>query len=159
MTNQLTGQEGDAPGTVRAYKEAGQQWVVVTDHNYGEGSSREHAVLQLRFLGCVAIIAKSFARTHETNMKKQGVLALTFVNEEDYDRIGGPDRVSVLGVTELLPGKNLTLEVTPLSRSGVSWKTEVKHTMTDVQIQYFQAGSALNLMANRKRESDSSVST
>lgn len=158
VTNQLTGQEGDTPGTARAYKEAGQQWVVVADHNYGEGSSREHAALQPRFLGCIAIIAKSFARIHETNLKKQGVLALTFVNEGDYSSIGGSDKIGVLGVTELLPGKNLTLEVTPPSGRGVSWITEVKHTMTDEQIQYFRAGSALNLMANRKRGLDPSVS-
>ena len=157
VTNHLTGQEGDTPGTAKAYKEAGQQWVVIADHNYGEGSSREHAALQPRFLGCVAIIAKSFARIHETDLKKQGVLALTFTNEKDYDRIRGSDRVSVLGVTDLLLGKNLTLEVTPTSGRGVTWTTEVKHTMTDEQIQYFSAGSALNLMANRKRESDSSI--
>lgn len=158
VTNHLTGQEGDTPGTARVYKEARQPWVVVADHNYGEGSSREHAALQPRFLGCVAIIAKGFARIHETNLKKQGVLALTFANEEDYDRIRGSDRVSVLGVTGLLPGKNLTLEVTPTSGRGSSWTAEVKHTMTDEQIQYFKAGSALNLMANRKREAGPCVS-
>lgn len=91
--NQLTRQDGDVPGTARHYRTHGRPWVVVADHNYGECSSREYAALQLRYLSDVAIIAKSFARIHEANLKKQGMLALTFVNESDYDRIKASDRV------------------------------------------------------------------
>ncbi|KAH6683518.1 putative aconitase [Plectosphaerella plurivora] len=150
VTNRLTGLDGDTPGTARAYKEAGQPWVVIADHNYGEGSSREHAALQPRFLGCVAIVAKSFARIHQTNLKRQGVLALTFVREEDYDRIDSSDRIGVVGVTEVRPGENLRLSVTPVDGRGEAWAAEVRHTMTEEQIEYFKAGSALNLMAKRK---------
>ncbi|KAF6830408.1 aconitate hydratase [Colletotrichum plurivorum] len=149
VTNQITGEEGDTPGTARAYKDAGQTWVVIADHNYGEGSSREHAALQPRFLGCAAIVAKSFARIHETNLKKQGVLPLTFTDEEAYDRIKGSDRIGIVGVTDLRPGKNLILTVTP-EGTGKRWTTEVKHTLTAEQVEYFKAGSALNLMAQRK---------
>lgn len=149
VINHLTGEEGDTPGTARAYKDAGQTWVVIADHNYGEGSSREHAALQPRFLGCAAIVAKSFARIHETNLKKQGILALTFTDEDAYDRIKGSDRIGVLGVTDLRPGKNLTLTVTP-EGTGKGWTTQVKHTLTAEQVEYFKAGSALNLMAQRK---------
>lgn len=148
VTNRLTGQEADTPGTARAYKDAGQPWVVIADHNYGEGSSREHAALQPRFLGCVAIVAKSFARIHETNLKKQGVLALTFAREEDYDRIRSSDRIGVVGVTNVRPGENLVLSVKP--EDGEAWTTEVRHTMTEEQVEYFKAGSALNLMAQRR---------
>lgn len=152
VTNQLTNKIGDTPGTARAYKDAGQPWVVIADHNYGEGSSREHAALQPRFLGCVAIIARSFARIHETNLKKQGVLALTFTNEDDYDRIRSSDRIGILGVTKLRPGENLTLSITSSEREDLQWTAEVKHSMTEEQIEYFKAGSALNLMARRKNE-------
>lgn len=152
VTNRLTNEIGDTPGTARAYKDAGQPWVVVADHNYGEGSSREHAALQPRFLGCVAIIARSFARIHETNLKKQGVLALTFTEEADYDRVQPSDRIGVVGVTDLQPGRNLTLTVTPTEGDRAPWSTEVKHSMTEEQVEYFKAGSALNLMAQRKAE-------
>lgn len=154
VMNWLTLQEGDTPGTARAYKEASQPWVVIGDHNYGEGSSREHAALQPRFLGCMAIIAKSFARIHETNLKKQGLLALTFADESAYDRISSSDRVGVIGLSDLAPGRNLLVRITPTENGKPEWTTEVKHTMTAEQIEYFRAGSALNLMANRKREAE-----
>ncbi|PYI16460.1 aconitase [Aspergillus violaceofuscus CBS 115571] len=146
IRNQLTGEESqEVPATARYYKSHDQPWVVIADHNYGEGSSREHAALQPRYLGGVAIIAKSFARIHEANLKKQGMLALTFANEADYDRIHASDRVSIRGLAELAPGKNLTLQVT--SAQGEIWEAELQHTFTEEQIGYFRAGSALNLMS------------
>ncbi|KAJ4239376.1 hypothetical protein NW757_012813 [Fusarium falciforme] len=156
VTNWLTGESGAVPQTARAYKQASQPWVVIGDHNYGEGSSREHAALQPRHLGCVAIIAKSFARIHETNLKKQGVLALTFSNEEDYSHINSSDRISIHGVADLEPGKPLTLRVVPITGKSEEWMTQVRHTMSLEEIEYFRAGSALNLMANRKKSTQSS---
>ncbi|CAH0055592.1 unnamed protein product, partial [Clonostachys solani] len=158
VTNWITGEEGDTPGTARAYKNLGQPWVVIGDYNYGEGSSREHAALQPRFLGCLAIIARSFARIHETNLKKQGVLALTFANEEDYDRIHSSDRISILGISEIAPGKSLTLQCTPTVGNRLPWTAKLNHSMTSEQVEYFKAGSALNLMANRKSESEAATS-
>lgn len=141
--NQLTHEDGDVPGTARAYKACSQPWVVIADHNYGEGSSREHAALQPRYLGGKAIIAKSFARIHESNLKKQGMLALTFANEADYDRIRASDRVSILGLARLVPGKPLKLSV------NGEWEADLNHTFTLEQIEYFKAGSALNMMAKQ----------
>ncbi|CAH0035084.1 unnamed protein product [Clonostachys rhizophaga] len=158
VTNWITGEEGDTPGTARAYKNLGQPWVVIGDYNYGEGSSREHAALQPRYLGCLAIIARSFARIHETNLKKQGVLALTFANEEDYDRVHSSDRISILGISEIAPSKSLTLQCTPTVGNRLPWTAKLNHSMTSEQVEYFKAGSALNLMANRKSESDAAAS-
>ncbi|KAL6401809.1 aconitate hydratase [Ilyonectria robusta] len=149
VRNWLTGEEGDVPGTAKRYRELSQPWVVIGDHNYGEGSSREHAALQPRYLGCVAIIAKSFARIHETNLKKQGLLALKFAREDDYDRIQSSARISIIGLKDVAVGKNLILRVTSTADSN-TWDTQVSHTMTQEQIQYFKSGSALNLMAERK---------
>lgn len=151
VTNHLTGVVGDVPRTARSYKSMGQPWVVIADHNYGEGSSREHAALQPRYLGGVAIIAKSFARIHEANLKKQGMLALTFVSEADYGRIGSSDRISILGLKGLTPGQSLFLKVSPAQEGASPWECEVKHSFNDEQIEYFKAGSALNLMAARAR--------
>ncbi|CAG7940112.1 unnamed protein product [Penicillium olsonii] len=141
--NQLTQENGDVPGTARYYKAHDQPWVVIADHNYGEGSSREHAALQPRYLGGKAIIAKSFARIHESNLKKQGMLALTFANEADYDRIRASNRVSILGLSGLAPGSPLKLSV------NGEWEAELKHTFTPEQVEYFKAGSALNMMAKQ----------
>lgn len=143
--NQLTRQNADVPGTARHYQAQGRPWVVIADHNYGEGSSREHAALQPRYLGGIAIIAKSFSRIHEANLKKQGMLALTFANESDYDRIKASDRVSIIGLAELAPGKPLTLQAKPIDRKP--WDANLLHTFTPEQIEYFKAGSALNMMA------------
>ncbi|KAI8270836.1 aconitate hydratase [Colletotrichum sp. SAR11_239] len=151
VKNWLTGEDGDVPGTARAYKEASQPWVVIGDHNYGEGSSREHAALQPRYLGCVAIMAKSFARIHETNLKKQGVLALKFVKEGDYERISSSDRISIVGIKNLQPGKNVEVRITPTAAGRKSFSIQLSHTLTGEQIEYFREGSALNLMAKRKQ--------
>jgi aconitate hydratase len=109
VKNRLTGEWGGVPQTAIAYRDKGIKWVVIGDHNYGEGSSREHAALEPRFLGGLAIIVRSFARIHETNLKKQGMLALTFVDPADYDKVKPSDRVDILGLDTFAPGKNLTL--------------------------------------------------
>tara|TARA_R110002124_G_scaffold167641_1_gene334993 strand:- start:4086 stop:6419 length:2334 start_codon:yes stop_codon:yes gene_type:complete len=128
----------------RAYQAAGVPWLIVGDHNYGEGSSREHAALSPRFLGGVAVIARSFARIHETNLKKQGLLALTFADPGDYDRIGEGDRLSLLNLAALAPGKPVECRLRrPDGTGDVLW---LKHTYTASQIEWFRAGSALNLM-------------
>ncbi|KAL4903853.1 hypothetical protein BDW74DRAFT_168705 [Aspergillus multicolor] len=145
VRNQLTQEDGDVPGTARYYQLQRQPWVVIADHNYGEGSSREHAALQPRYLGGVAIIAKSFARIHEANLKKQGMLAVTFADEADYDRVRASDRISIIGLTAFAPGKTLTMRVQ--TDMGETWEAPLKHTFTPEQIEYFKAGSALNLMA------------
>lgn len=141
-TNVLSGEKSIAyPELGKAYKAKHQGWVVIGDENYGEGSSREHAAMSPRFLGCKAIIVRSFARIHETNLKAQGVLPLTFADPAAYDEIGENDRLSVIGLTNLKPGSDLTLEVK--SAKGVK-SFKVKHTMTLQQIDWFKAGSALN---------------
>lgn len=147
VVNQITGACGGVPDTARDYQQRGLPWVVVADHNYGEGSSREHAALQPRYLGGVAIIARSFARIHEANLKKQGMLALTFADDTAYDKIKASDRISIVGLAELAPGKNVQLTID--STDGTYWVTEAKHTFTQEQVEYFKAGSALNLMASR----------
>src|SRR4030095_14320177 len=109
VKNQLTGEHGPVPATQRAYKAAGVKSIVVGDHNYGEGSSREHAAMQPRHLGVSAVLVKSFARIHETNLKKQGMLALTFANEADYDKIREDDTIEITDLTSFAPDKPLTL--------------------------------------------------
>jgi len=142
--NQLTGETMKFPDIAKAYHEAGQAWVVIGDENMGEGSSREHAAMEPRFrLGLVAI-ARSFARIHETNLKKQGMLPLTFADPADYDRIGEDDRIAVRGLAGLTPGKQVTVEVT--SPGGGSWSFQTSHTFSEQQIEWFKAGSALNVI-------------
>ncbi len=145
VLNHLSKEHGTVPDVARAYKKAGVPWVVIGDQNYGEGSSREHAALEPRHLGGVAIIVRSFARIHETNLKKQGMLPLTFVNPADYDRITGLDRVSITGLSSLAPGKNLELQVKPAS-GAAPFSIPLKHTFNDEQITWFKYGSALNFM-------------
>jgi aconitase A len=111
VKNQITGEWGGVPQIAAQYRDNGIKWVVIGDHNYGEGSSREHAALEPRFLGGLAIITRSFARIHETNLKKQGMLALTFVDPVDYDKIEPSDKVTIEGLENFSPGKNLTLVV------------------------------------------------
>ncbi|MCB0377785.1 MAG: aconitate hydratase [Bdellovibrionales bacterium] len=143
--NQITGDTGVPFSKLgREYKKANKAWVIVGDDNYGEGSSREHAAMSPRFLGAAAVIVKSFARIHETNLKKQGVLALTFANPSDYDKIQEDDRLAIHGLTDFAPGKNLKLEIT--HSDGKQETVELKHTYNDEQVKWFQAGSALNLL-------------
>jgi aconitate hydratase len=131
----------------RDYKQKNQGWIIVGDENYGEGSSREHAAMSPRFLGGLAVVVRSFARIHETNLKKQGMLALTFANPADYDKIQEEDRVAIQGLKSFAPGKNLQMEIT--HKDGSKESIELKHTYNQEQIEWFKAGSALNrLKAN-----------
>ena len=132
------------PATQRAYKAAGHGSVVIGDENYGEGSSREHAAMEPRHLGVRAIIVKSFARIHETNLKKQGMLALTFATKEDYDKVLEDDQIDIVGLTDFAPGKQLTMVLRHLD--GTSHKVKLNHTYNEQQIEWFKAGSALNLI-------------
>lgn len=145
VKNQLTGEYGPVPATQRAYKAAGIPTIVVGDHNYGEGSSREHAAMQPRHLGIRVILVKSFARIHETNLKKQGMLGLTFANEGDYDRFQEDDTIDIIDLTSFAPEKQLTLVLH--HKNGTSDTIKVNHTYNAGQIEWFKAGSALNLMA------------
>lgn len=138
------------PKTARQYKDAGVQWVVVGDENYGEGSSREHAALECRQLGGIAVIVRSFARIHETNLKKQGMLPFTFVNPADYDKIQPRDKISFKGLSTLKPGK--PFEAVVKTENGQEWKLVLNHTMNEGQIKWFHAGSAINLMAKEQRQ-------
>lgn len=144
VKNQLTGEYGEVPAVQRAYKAEGVPTVVVGDSNYGEGSSREHAAMQPRHLGVRAVIVKSFARIHETNLKKQGMLGATFVNEADYDKIQEDDTINFIDLAQFSPGKNLTVEL--VHADGSKDQFEVAHTYNAQQIEWFRAGSALNLI-------------
>jgi aconitate hydratase len=135
------------PDLAKRWHEQGVDWVVFGDENYGEGSSREHAAMEPRFRGCRAVIVRSFARIHETNLKKQGVLPLTFVNPDDYDKVQLHDRVAIEGLTNLAPGSAVTVVLT--HADGTTDQVPVKHTMSDDQIEWFRAGSALNLIRAR----------
>lgn len=142
--DQLDGQKKEFAQIARHYQKQNKAWMIIGDENYGEGSSREHAAMSPRFLGCSAVITKSFARIHETNLKKQGVLALTFVNPKDYDKIQEKDLLTIKGLKDLAPGKNLTLELK--HTDGSTENIEVKHTYNAEQLKWFRAGSALNLI-------------
>jgi len=145
VKNQLTGEYAEVPAVQRAYKAANIPSIVVGDQNYGEGSSREHAAMEPRHLGVKAVLVKSFARIHETNLKKQGMLGLTFANEADYDKIQEDDTINFLDLTEFAPGKQLTLEF--VHKDGSKDIIMANHTYNDSQIEWFKAGSALNLIA------------
>lgn len=144
VKNELTGEYAGVPDVQRAYKAAGIGSIVVGDENYGEGSSREHAAMEPRHLGVRAVLVKSFARIHETNLKKQGMLALTFVNKDDYNKIQEGDVVDILGLTEFAPGKNLTIQLT--HKDGTTESFEVAHTYNEQQVEWFKAGGALNII-------------
>ena len=144
VKNQLTGEYGGVPDVQRQYKAKGIKTIVVGDHNYGEGSSREHAAMEPRFLGIAAVIVKSFARIHETNLKKQGILGLTFANEADYDLIQEDDTFNFLDLNEFAPGKQLTLEA--VHADGSKDLIKLNHTYNQPQIDWYNAGSALNLI-------------
>ncbi len=147
--NQISGQTGiEFAKIAREYKKADKDWVIIGDENYGEGSSREHAAMSPRHLGATAVIAKSFARIHETNLKKQGVLALTFANAKDYDKINETDRLSLTELKGLAPGKNV--QGTLHHADGKTESIELKHTYNAEQLRWFKAGSALNLIRGVK---------
>ncbi|MDP5060313.1 MAG: aconitate hydratase [Maribacter sp.] len=150
VKNQLNGEFGGVPDTARAYKAAGVRSIVVGDHNYGEGSSREHAAMEPRHLGVAAVIVKSFARIHETNLKKQGMLGLTFANESDYDLIKEDDTFNFIDIAEFAPDKQLTIEV--VHADGSKDVIKVNHTYNEAQIGWYREGSALNVI---KRENAS----
>jgi aconitate hydratase len=144
VKNQLSGEYEGVPDAQRAYKKAGVKTIVVGDHNYGEGSSREHAAMQPRHLGVAAVLVKSFARIHETNLKKQGMLALTFANENDYELIQEDDTFNFLDIDAFAPDKPLTIEV--VHADGGKDTIEANHSYNDAQIKWFKEGSALNVI-------------
>ena len=144
VKNQLTGEYGAVPATQRAYKAAGIGSVVVGDENYGEGSSREHAAMEPRHLGVRAILVRSFARIHETNLKKQGMLAFTFTNKEDYDKVEEDDSIDIIGLREFAAGTPLTVVLN--HKSGSTDSILVNHTYNEQQIEWFKEGGALNVI-------------
>jgi aconitate hydratase len=147
VKNQLDGTHGAVPAVARAYKAAGIPTIVVGDHNYGEGSSREHAAMEPRHLGVKVVLTKSFARIHETNLKKQGMLAVTFATESDYDLIREDDTLNLIDIDAFAPGKQLTLEA--VHADGSKDRIKLNHTYNASQIEWFKAGSALNLIAQK----------
>ncbi len=144
VKNQLTGQYGTVPSTQRAYKAAGIGSIVVGDENYGEGSSREHAAMEPRHLGVRAVLVKSFARIHETNLKKQGMLALTFDNKADYDKFKEDDSIDIMGLTQFEPNKKLIMKLH--HQDGTSDEIQVNHSYNEQQIEWFKEGAALNII-------------
>ena len=152
IKNQLTGEYGAVPATAREYKAAGIMSVVFGEHNYGEGSSREHAAMEPRFLGVAAVIVKSFARIHETNLKKQGMLGLTFATESDYDKVQEDDTFNFVDLNEFTPGKQLTLEIT--HADGSKDRIMLNHTYNQPQIDWYNEGSALNLVKRENAEAN-----
>ncbi len=147
VKNQITGELGEVPATARAYKAAGVSTIVVGDHNYGEGSSREHAAMEPRHLGVKVVLVKSFARIHETNLKKQGMLGLTFNQESDYEKIQESDTFNFVDLKYFAPEKQLTIEV--VHADGSKNAIKVNHTYNAQQIDWYRAGSALNLISRR----------
>ena len=147
VQNVLTGEWGAVPATAIAYRDQGRPWVVIGDENYGEGSSREHAALEPRYLGGVAVITRSFARIHNTNLRKQGMLALTFVDPKDYDKVKPDDLVDLRGVKEIAPNSTITLVAK--HKDGSVDEIPLEHGYNEGQIEWFKAGSALNVMAKK----------
>jgi len=145
--NVLTGNIEPFAKTAREYKSKGMRWVIVGDKNYGEGSSREHAAMTPRHLGCAAVITKSFARIHETNLKKQGILALTFSNPDDYDKIQEDDRISLVGLDEIAPQKPVKCILS--HSNGTDEEILLSHSYNQSQLEWFKAGSALNVLRNK----------
>jgi aconitate hydratase len=145
--NIFTGEYKRVSDVAREYKKEGIGWVIVGDENYGEGSSREHAAMEPRHLGGKAVIVKSFARIHETNLKKQGILPLTFDNPSDYDKIQEDDKISLLGIKEIAPGSQIKMVLK--HKDGNTDEVLLNHTLNTNQIDWFKAGSALNLIASQ----------
>ena len=142
--NQLTGERAAFPQVARYYKEQGLGWVAIGDFNYGEGSSREHAAMSPRLLGCKAVIVRSFARIHETNLKKQGIIPLTFSDPDDYEKVLEADTISVTGLSDLKPGQPVRAVINHFE--GGEEDIELTHTMSEEQIEWFRAGAALNIL-------------
>jgi len=149
VKNQLTGEYGSVPVVQRAYQAAGVPTIVVGDENYGEGSSREHAAMQPRYLGVKVVITRSFARIHETNLKKQGMIGCTFADPADYDKIMEDDTIDLVDLTDFAPGKQLTFVFRHADGTEDTVKTD--HTYNAVQIEWFIAGSALNLIRKQNQ--------
>ena len=149
IKNQLTGKYGEVPATARDYKAAGATSIVFGEENYGEGSSREHAAMEPRYLGVIAVVVKSFARIHETNLKKQGILALTFADKDDYNKIQEDDTFDIIDLKEFTSNKPLTLVIN--HNDDTSEQILLDHSYNDSQIEWFKAGSALNLISKKKR--------
>jgi len=147
--NMLTNEIQNCAEIAREYKKENINWLIVGDTNYGEGSSREHAAMTPRFLGCVVVIAKSFARIHETNLKKQGILALTFDDVDDYEKINEDDKISITGLENFVENSVVTCELK--HTNGKSEKISLRHSYNSSQIEWFKAGSALNVLKNRKK--------
>jgi len=143
VLSQLNGTYGTVSEVAKSYKENGISSIVIAEENYGEGSSREHAAMEPRFLNVKVILAKSFARIHETNLKKQGMLALTFIDKEDYNKVCEDDRISVTGLKSFSPDKHLTITLT--HKNGSKDTFEAQHTYNEQQINWFKAGAALNV--------------
>ena len=144
VKNALTGEYGEVPATARAFTAKHIGSIVVGDENYGEGSSREHAAMEPRHLGVVAILVKSFARIHETNLKKQGMLAITFADKQDYDKIQEDDSIDILGLTHFAPGDQLTVVLN--HKDGTKDEIKVNQSYNEQQIEWFRAGGALNVI-------------
>ncbi len=149
VKNQITGKIDTVPDAAKAYRDAGFGSIIVGDENYGEGSSREHAAMEPRFMGARAVLVKSFARIHETNLKKQGMLAITFANKDDYDKIREDDRIDIIDLQSFAPGKPLRIRLN--HADGTTDEFEVNHTYNANQIEWFKAGSALNLIKTREQ--------
>lgn len=148
----MDGSTSGIPELAEKWKQAGKEWLVVAEHNYGEGSAREHAALQPRYLGGRAILAKSFARIHETNLKKQGVVPLTFADEADYEKIDACDEVDTLGLYDMLKnGGKGSVELLVKKRNGEEVVIKTKHTLSEDQCGFVLAGSALNLLAKMQK--------
>ncbi len=148
--NSLTNKIENCAEIARQYKKQNISWIIIGDDNYGEGSSREHAAMTPRYLGCKVVIAKSFARIHETNLKKQGVMALTFDNPEDYEKIHEDDKISINSLSDISPGKSVDCTVEHVDKT--SEKIILNHSYNDLQIEWFRAGSAMNFL--RKNQKD-----
>jgi len=142
--NMLAGNVQSFPDIARQYKEKKIKWIVIGDRNYGEGSSREHAAMSPRFMGCAAVIVKSFARIHETNLKKQGILALTFSNYDDYEKIKETDRISLVELNHMELGRPIKCIIH--HENGTNEEIMLNHSYNKFQIQWFRAGSALNVL-------------
>ncbi len=147
--NQLSGEQiQPIPQIAREYKAQGLRWIAIGDNNYGEGSSREHAAMSPRMLGAAAIITRSFARIHESNLKKQGLLPFTFEDPDDYDRVQVDDRVSIVGLDKLTPGQ--PVQCVLKHADGSEETVNLRHTLNETQIEWFKAGSAMNYMKQQE---------